>query len=427
MPGNTYKGIISPTFDNVVARFLNGGGQLTVINSGEHSNYSSDYNRITINMADVAQTARVTGVSVDQAYAQTLVHEFGHFADRFFDTGLFANPNLSKEQACYMRESAASIWATTVATEVRASGGAFSVAGVKGVNDLFSKVTVEVNALLQTGWVLDTKLDASNQFLFKAASDLATIYKNDPAYKAYCTSSAFNPHLLPQEVDDHSFDDNFGYGGSSSGGGGCVEVSSILPCGRKAGDIKVGDVMQLADESSLVAGQGTVTYSERKSVPGYRITTASGVTLVCSDSAPIPTPEGLVLAPDLLGKQVAVRRDGHNELNTGWEVVNQVDSIGTIEVQHITVGDKCFWAGEKADAYILHHNLKQVDGGGGGGGLYGDDGFPSWWDSGDYLNSAPLGGDAGNQASLVLAVGTAGNIQFDMFGRPINLPGGNEI
>jgi hypothetical protein len=32
-------------------------------------------------------------------------------------------------------------------------------------------------------------------------------------------------------------------------------------------------------------------------------------------------------------------------------------------VQHITVGDRCFWAGEKRGAYILHHNSKDAGGG----------------------------------------------------------------
>jgi hypothetical protein len=32
--------------------------------------------------------------------------------------------------------------------------------------------------------------------------------------------------------------------------------------------------------------------------------------------------------------------------------------VGEIKVQHITVGDKCFWAGEKQGKYILHHNMK---------------------------------------------------------------------
>lgn len=156
--------------------------------------------------------------------------------------------------------------------------------------------------------------------------------------------------------------------GGDGGGEGCVATTSVLPDGLLAGDITVGAVMQLADEKTLRPGTGVVSYSQRKSAAGFRITTRSGVTLVCSDTAPIPTPEGLVLAPDLLGKSVPVRIDAEGVSESRWEPVTAVDAVGPITVQHITVGDKCFWAGEKPGAYILHHNLKDADPGGGGGG-----------------------------------------------------------
>jgi hypothetical protein len=156
-------------------------------------------------------------------------------------------------------------------------------------------------------------------------------------------------------------DDGGGGGGDDGGGGGCVSVDSLLPDGRTAGEVTVGSLMQLADERTLEAHIGEVSYSQRKLVPGYRIVTQSGVSLKCSDTAPIPTPDGLVLAPDLLGKQVPVRRDIDGKLVVGWERVEVVAAIGMIEVQHITVGDRCFWAGERAGAYILHHNLKEID------------------------------------------------------------------
>lgn len=159
-------------------------------------------------------------------------------------------------------------------------------------------------------------------------------------------------------------DDGSGYGGGYGGGsaGGCVSVDSLLPGGRIAGEIRIGDVMELADERSLEPGEGVVSYSQTKSVPGYRIVTESGVSLKCSDTAPIPTPEGLVLAPDLLGQLVPVRRDENGIITVGWEKVVSVTAIGDILVQHITVGDRCFWAGEKSGAYILHHNLKDAGG-----------------------------------------------------------------
>ena len=119
--------------------------------------------------------------------------------------------------------------------------------------------------------------------------------------------------------------------------------------------------MLLADERTLAPGAGVVSYSQRKSALGYRIRTVGGASLVCSDTAPIPTTEGLVLAPQLLGKKVAVRKDEGGSSLVGWELVISVDSIGPIEVQHITVEDKCFWAGEMFGKYILHHNRKMFE------------------------------------------------------------------
>jgi hypothetical protein len=156
------------------------------------------------------------------------------------------------------------------------------------------------------------------------------------------------------------------YGGGDSGGG-CVQIASRLPCGTLAGDIVVGSEMQLSDQKSLQAGVGIVSFSKRKKAQGFRLTTVSGVSLVCSDTAPIPTTDGLVLAPNVHGKSVAVRRDEGGVSHSAWEAVASVVPVGEIEVQHITVGDKCFWAGEKPNSYILHHNTKDAGNAAGGG------------------------------------------------------------
>jgi hypothetical protein len=168
--------------------------------------------------------------------------------------------------------------------------------------------------------------------------------------------------------------------------------------------------MELADERTLEPGQGEVSYSERKSVPGFLIKTESGVTLKCSDTAPIPTPDGLVLAPQLLGKDVPVRTDAGGLITVGWETVISVVSIGTIQVQHITVGDRCFWAGEKAGAYILHHNLK--DAGGDDPDPWDDDG---WWRAASTSDeqpapakaSAPPAVSDANMRALVALINTS--------------------
>ena len=141
----------------------------------------------------------------------------------------------------------------------------------------------------------------------------------------------------------------------SSGGGACVVVESFLPDGRQAGDVAVGDTLQLADEVSLAPRTGTVSYAQPKLAPCVEITTESGVTLSCSTTAPIPTPDGLVLAPNLAGRSVAVR----DAEGVRWERVKHMRAIGQRMVQHITVENACFWAGHAPGRFVLHHNVKQ--------------------------------------------------------------------
>ena len=180
--------------------------------------------------------------------------------------------------------------------------------------------------------------------------------------KGQCDTKETTTHFDSKGNKVSDAGDGFEYASYAAAEAGCVQVASFLPDGSRAGDIVVGAQMQLSDQASLEAGVGTVSYSKRKTGPGYRLTTASGVTLVCSATAPIPTPDGVVLAPQLMGKSVAVRRDGTDGSACGWEPVRSVEAVGDIEVQHITVGNKCFWAGEERNGFILHHNSKQVDG-----------------------------------------------------------------
>ena len=79
--------------------------------------------------------------------------------------------------------------------------------------------------------------------------------------------------------------------GYIGGGGGCVAGESILADGRNAASVRPGDAIELSDHS-LSESMGDVTYSVTKTAPCVRIVTESGVTLVCSITAPIPTSDG---------------------------------------------------------------------------------------------------------------------------------------
>lgn len=150
---------------------------------------------------------------------------------------------------------------------------------------------------------------------------------------------------------------------TSSGGGLCVACDSYLPDGRLAGDIEVGDKMMLVDHETLGPGMGIVTYSKREYTMCVRVITANAV-LTCSTTAPIPVKgEGFINAGGgLIGKLVPVMTliDGHTGQTVGWDMVIGVEDAGRVAVQHITVGDKCFWAGAQNNAFIAHHNAKPI-------------------------------------------------------------------
>jgi len=86
----------------------------------------------------------------------------------------------------------------------------------------------------------------------------------------------------------------------------------------------------------------------------HRLVTESGASLVCSDTAPIPTlNNGIKKPPELVGEMIPVLRSGA----IIWERVVSNENVGYKFVRVIDAHDNYFWAGETSDAYILHHNI----------------------------------------------------------------------
>ena len=147
------------------------------------------------------------------------------------------------------------------------------------------------------------------------------------------------------------------------GGGGCVVLESYIPWveGQEFNHSPVIQAFRLqpefdillADEVTLATRVGKVKQVAVELQPCVRVTTIDGVSLVCSTTAPLPTLDGIVKAPDVLGHKVAVLRDGL----VGWSEVISVESVGNKFVQVIDAHNTSFWAGEKEGAYILHHNI----------------------------------------------------------------------
>ncbi|HEX9391473.1 MAG TPA: fibronectin type III domain-containing protein [Usitatibacteraceae bacterium] len=144
--------------------------------------------------------------------------------------------------------------------------------------------------------------------------------------------------------------------GTGGGGGtGCVTADSVTPDGRRFGDLKMGDEIELCDPETLVSSRGTILFLARNVDECVNLITHGGSVLPCSLSAPIPTLErGYMVAPDCLGLTVPIRRDDI----IAREMVIAIEPIGRQEIVHLHVADRCFWAGKFHSACVLHHNLK---------------------------------------------------------------------
>lgn len=148
------------------------------------------------------------------------------------------------------------------------------------------------------------------------------------------------------------------------GGGGCVDVHSVvmvmvdgLPVYRRAADVVVGDVMIGADPVTLEPMTHEVTYSVAKLQPCVMVETVDGSALACSVSAPLAAIDGLVLAPDVVGRYLATL----DSLRcSAWYGASAARPIGDRLVQHLSMNDGCFWAGLSGFGFILHHNKQQT-------------------------------------------------------------------
>ena len=152
--------------------------------------------------------------------------------------------------------------------------------------------------------------------------------------------------------------------GGLGGGGGCVALESFVPLveteqkhnGReitKAWMLESGMKISLGtDNLEIVDGQVVKTLNDYQ--PCMRISTADGITLVCSTTAPILTKDkGFIPATEVYGKRVAVMRNGR----AWYDEVVQLEDVGMKFVRVIDTGNNSFWAGERPGSFILHHNV----------------------------------------------------------------------
>lgn len=137
----------------------------------------------------------------------------------------------------------------------------------------------------------------------------------------------------------------------------CVTLDTFLQDGTRARLWVEGDMLPLYDDTDVEVF-GRISRAETRIVPRCRIYTESGCTLKCSRSALIKCADGeFKLATDLLGAMVHVRINGKRSVSK----VTRIELLRKGAVRSLTVGklgDGVFWAGEKPNMFIAHHNKK---------------------------------------------------------------------
>lgn len=140
----------------------------------------------------------------------------------------------------------------------------------------------------------------------------------------------------------------------------CVVIEALMFDGRTAGEYEMHDPILLADPYNNTAEVIEVSQALTYLAPSVTLVTRSGARLSCSTSAPIPIrakKETLVRAENALGYFVAVT-EHPNEMSPvfEWDEVIDVIQLGERLVRHIFVYEKCFWASDDGEQFILHHN-----------------------------------------------------------------------
>lgn len=145
----------------------------------------------------------------------------------------------------------------------------------------------------------------------------------------------------------------------------CVSADAILASGQRAGDAQVGDPLTLMAPSGDFLLAGEVEANHAGQAPGFRLTTAGGVVLTVSDSAPIMTrigPGGLpypMRAAECepgLAVPTCMAADPFGDVV--WDVLASVEPVGPIVVARISAkGVGVYAASDVAGGpYLLTHN-----------------------------------------------------------------------
>ncbi len=249
---------------------------------------------------------------------------------------------------------------TPATATISVTAGIFSIG-----NESYSYAASSVNVTGTNGtsttfylYFDDPGMDAGAKTLY-ATTDPTLLYTEHGYVLVGLVAVAFPATGAPPDTGGGSTPGGGGTGPGGGGGGWCPHVDAWVLTRRgpiRAGEVAEGEYLLLCDPDTGIETWGLVSYSRRKRCAGVRLR-AAGASLTCSRTAPIPTDQGYRNAPDTLGLHVPTRRGAA----FATPVVEAVEDVGLIDVQHITVGNRCYWVGDNGDTFFLHHNKIPLD------------------------------------------------------------------
>lgn len=148
-----------------------------------------------------------------------------------------------------------------------------------------------------------------------------------------------------------------GGGGSVGGGGGfsdsCVCYDSYLPDGRKAYQVYAGTMIEIVNETLDDVCSIDVTRNYLADSECVKLTSISGIELICSVTTPITLEDGRgIYAPACQGRRLPVK----DENGFRWELIETVEHVGIMTVAHISCHNKVYGAGSQPGRFIYTHN-----------------------------------------------------------------------
>lgn len=146
------------------------------------------------------------------------------------------------------------------------------------------------------------------------------------------------------------------------GGGGCVATNSFITATKTANEIVPRDIIYGMDDN-LIFMPMEVQGNRVEKQDSVRITMTTGASLVISKTTPLTLRDkSMIMVSDLtIGIELPVLYENSDEYLDipFWDTVADIEEVGIIDVQLISVGGYSYAAGEKSGAYIYTHNMAQ--------------------------------------------------------------------